>query len=136
MFTLRQHHQDSFQAKSEADFVHEVMDYLRENHAESAVKLQNGEFKVVDLSEEILWNMIESGIAKAGRYQITEEPDVLKFIYCFCEVLIVDFDIELNQDVLEILKNEQLNPTFKMNLIFAIRQGKLHKAKQNLLFTI
>jgi hypothetical protein len=80
MFTLRETHNQAFQAKAEADFVREVMQYLRENHAETVVKLPTGEFKVIDLPEETLQKMVEGGIAKARFYKIFERKDLTRFV--------------------------------------------------------
>ena len=80
MFTLRQQHQSAFQTKAEADFVREVMNYLRENHADTFVKLPNGEFKVVDLPEKTLQKMVEGGIAKARNYEIERRQHLISFI--------------------------------------------------------
>ena len=80
MFTLRQQHQSAFQTKAEADFVREVMQYLRENHADTIVKLPNGEFKVADLPEETLRRMIEGGIVKAINYGIILQSTLISFV--------------------------------------------------------
>ncbi len=80
MFQLKKHHQDSFQNKAEADFVSEVIDYLRENHADTVVKLPNGEFKVVDLTEETLRRMVNNGIIQAKKHGLERRRYLISYI--------------------------------------------------------
>jgi hypothetical protein len=80
MFTLRETHNQAFQAKAEADFVREVMQYLRENHAETIVKLPNGEVKVVDLPETTLQKMVEGGLLQAKDQRLTWKNTIRTFI--------------------------------------------------------
>lgn len=80
MFTLRQAHQDAFQAKAEENFVHKVMAYLREKHADTKVKLPTGEFTVAQLPEETLRRMIISGISKAQIYGMTWHSTIIAFV--------------------------------------------------------
>lgn len=80
MFKLSERHNQAFQAKAEADFVREVMQYLRENHAETVVKLPNGEFKVIDLPEKTLQKMVEIGLLRAKNQGLTWKNTIQDFI--------------------------------------------------------
>ncbi len=80
MFKLREIHNQAFQAKAETDFVREVMQYLRENHAETVAKLPNGDFKVADLPEAILQKMVEGGISKARNYGLIRRRHLISFV--------------------------------------------------------
>jgi hypothetical protein len=117
MFTLRQTHNEAFQSKAEADFVREVMQYLRENHAETIVKLPNGEFKVIDLPEETLRKMVEGGIAKARSYGITWRSTLISFVVIMF-VSAPNFDE--NKAVNDVLENSGLTPNLRIDEIWEV----------------
>ena len=112
MFQLSQIHNQAFQAKSEADFVREVVQYLRENHAETVVKLPNDEFKVGDLSQKTLQKMVEGGIAKAGSYGITWQVKILDFVTLMFSI---SPNFWLDEKVKNILESEIIPPNWRVN---------------------
>lgn len=117
MFKLSQTHAQAFQAKAEADFVREVMQYLRENHAETIVKLPNGEFKVIDLPEKTLQKMVEGGIAKARNYGMTWRSTLISFVVIMF-VSAPSFD--KNKYVLGVLENSGLTPNLRIDEIWEV----------------
>lgn len=115
MFKLSQTHNQAFQAKAEADFVREVMQYLRENHAETVVRLPKGKFKVADLLEETLRKMVEGGIANARSYGMTWRSTLISFVVIMF-VSAPNFDE--NEVVNEVLKNSGLTPNLRIDQIW------------------
>lgn len=114
MFQLSQTHNQAFQAKAEADFVREVMQYLRENRAETIVKFPDGEFKVADLPEETLQKLVEGGIAKARSYGMTW----LKEIKIYVELMFIkspNFS-EFNQ-ISKIFSSNIIAPNWKIKTL-------------------
>lgn len=117
MFTLSQTHNQVFQAKAESDFVREVMQYLRENHAETIVKLPNGEFGVADLREETLRKMVIGGIAKARSYGMTWRSTLISFV-------VIMFVSAPNFDEYEIVNetfaNSGLTPNLRIDELWEV----------------
>ena len=111
MFTLSQTHNQAFQAKAEVYFVREVMQFLRENHAETVVKLPHDEFKVADLPEETLQKMVIGGIAKARSYGMTWQSTLISFVVIMF-VSAPNFDED--EQIQEILED---NINFYPNLV-------------------
>lgn len=69
-----------FQPDAEAAFVVRVMDYLKENHAETDVNLPNGAMRVDELPDEILRQMVRGGLKRGGEYRIEWKSTLLSFV--------------------------------------------------------
>lgn len=124
MFKLSQAHNQAFQAKAEADFVREVMQYLRENHAETIVKLPNGEFKVIDLPEQTLQKMVEGGIAKARGYKFTRRRHLISFVVLmFSSAPNFDEHPKINA----ILDSKYLIPSLRFNFLWENTNDEIWK---------
>lgn len=115
MFKLTEKHSQAFQAKAEADFVREVMQYLRENHAETVVKLPNGDFKVEDLPEATLQKMVEGGIAKARSYEFMRRRHLISFIVVMF-VSAPNFDKYPKTNA--IFESKQLTPSLRFDFLW------------------
>ena len=115
MFQLSQTHNQAFQAKAEADFVREVMQYLRENHAETIVKFPNGEFKVEDLPEETLRKMVEGGILKARSYRLGRRIIIKQFIIL---MFIFAPSFDKHPDCKQVLESKIIFPNWKIRVLF------------------
>lgn len=115
MFQLSQTHNQAFRSKSEADFVREVMQCLRENHVETIVKLPNGEFKVADLPEATLQKMVEGGITKARSYGMTWRSTLISFVVIMF-VSAPNFDE--NEQIRKILETPVLPMNIRVDLLW------------------
>lgn len=122
MFTLRETHNQAFQTKAEADFVCEVMQYLRENHAETIVKLPDGEFKVIALPEAILQKMVEGGIRKARNYGMTWQSSLISFVVIMF-VSAPNFDE--NDNIRKLLTEELGFPDYRISKIWSETSDKI-----------
>jgi len=104
-------------AVSEANFERRIADHLRQNYADSVVKLPDGgEFTVGTLTAETLDALVRVGIARARRYELTFESSIATFValmfhvcpnfdeHRLCQVLLADEETEPNERVQEIPK--------------------------------
>lgn len=80
MFKLTEKHNQAFQAKAEADFVREVMQYLRENFPNSIPNLANNQLKLKDLDDGSLRLFCEIAIFIAKSKGIIGKKEVRMFI--------------------------------------------------------
>lgn len=80
MLTIRQEQLDAFERVTEAAFERRVLTYLLENHVDAVVRLPAGEFGVAELPEELLQEIVRSGIARARTHDLTWESTVTAFV--------------------------------------------------------
>ncbi len=129
MFQLSQTHNQAFQAKAEADFVREVMQYLRENHAETIVKLPNGEFTVIDLPEETLQQMVEVGIAKARGYGLIRRRHLISFVV----VMVVSApNFDKHPKANHVLTSKYLIPSLRFDSLWIEISNEMWKEIENI----
>jgi hypothetical protein len=120
MLKVRHSQLKAFQPSAEAAFEHRVADYLRENHADGAVKLpaDSGEVKEVEvksLDDETLLKMIRTGIARARSYGMTWESSLTAFV-------VIMFVIAPNFDehplMTHILKDGSIEPDERIDRLW------------------
>ncbi len=69
-----------FQPDAEAAFVGRVMDYLKENHAETDVHLSDGTTRVAELPDAILRKLVRGGLKRGRDYRIEWKSTLLSFV--------------------------------------------------------
>lgn len=105
MIQLTRKHNEAFQAKADADFVREVIQYLRENHADTVVKLPSGDFIVADLPDETIKKMVNGGIEKARGYRMTWESTLAAFVTL---MFVTAPNFDTNAEVEKVLRNDAI----------------------------
>jgi hypothetical protein len=85
MLTIRPEQLEAFDPVAEANFERRVAEYMRENHADVAVKLPSGEgeskaVEVKALDDETLLRLARTGIARARSYGMTWESSITAFV--------------------------------------------------------
>lgn len=80
MLIIRSEQIKVFQADAESAFVRRVMDYLKENHAETLVRLPHSTSSVAELPDEILQTTVQSGIKRGSSYGIALKSTLLSFV--------------------------------------------------------
>jgi hypothetical protein len=70
----------AFQPDAETAFVRRVMDYLKENHADTLVILPHDKSPIGELSDEILEKLVQDGIKRGGDYGIAWRSTLLSFV--------------------------------------------------------
>src|SRR5438094_8947043 len=114
---IRREQMDVMNAVAEADFERRLAEHLRQNYADSVVKLPDGgEFTVGTLTAETLDTLVRVGIARARRYELTFESSIATFValmfhvcpnfdeHRLCQVLLADEEKDPNERVQEIPK--------------------------------
>ena len=81
MFKIKSEQIRVFQPDAEAAFVVQVMDYLKEKHADATVHLPQGiSYTVADLPEETFREIVRVGLRRAGDYRIKWKSTLLSFV--------------------------------------------------------
>jgi hypothetical protein len=80
MFKISSDQMKVFQPDAETAFVRRVMDYLKENHAETFVNLSHDKLAIGELPAEILETLVQDGIRRGGDYGIAWRSTLLSFI--------------------------------------------------------
>jgi hypothetical protein len=80
MFKIKSEQIRLFQPDAEEAFVVRVMDYLKENHADSEVQLPNGKTTVAGIKDEILNELVRGGIKRGRDYRIEWKSTLLSFV--------------------------------------------------------
>ncbi len=80
MFQLSQTHNQAFQAKADADFVREIMQYLRENHGETIPIMSTNKNKIKNFSDESLKLFCQISIKRAKQNGLTSGRGIRTFV--------------------------------------------------------
>jgi hypothetical protein len=104
-------------AVAEVNFEQRLEGHLRQNYADSVVKLPDGgEFTVATLAPDILDTLVRSAIARARRHELTFESSIATFValmfhvspnfdeHRLCEVLLADEEKQPDERMEEIPK--------------------------------
>ncbi len=104
----------AFQPLAETTFVRRVAAALRDKHADVAVRLPNSSATVAQLSDEVLEEMVQNGIARARQYDISYESALVAFVVTMFEAA-PNFDAyPLLQ---QILQDEKTLPNSRIDLL-------------------
>ena len=77
---IRPEQLEAFQSVADRVFVRQMVEYLRENHAGALVYLPDGSIAVEQIPDEILYEMVRNGIARARSYGLSWESTVGAFV--------------------------------------------------------
>lgn len=80
MFKISSERMNVFQPDAETAFVRRVMNYLKENHAETIVILPHDKISVSEFSNEILETLVRGGIKRGNDYGINWRSTLLSFV--------------------------------------------------------
>jgi hypothetical protein len=80
MLTIRADQIQAFDAVAETMFVDRVSRYLQEHHADTAIRLREGESTVRDLADEMLREFVRNGVVRARAYELSHESALAAFV--------------------------------------------------------
>lgn len=80
MLTIRPEQFDAFSSVADAAFVRRLAVHLRENHGDVIVELPNQTSTVKQLPDDVLWELVEKGIARARGYGMSWESTLTAFV--------------------------------------------------------
>ncbi|HTK26661.1 MAG TPA: hypothetical protein VL327_08890 [Pyrinomonadaceae bacterium] len=127
--TVRREQLDVMQAVAEANFERQLARHLRESYPQSIVKLPDGgEFAVGDLLEDTLTHLIRIGIAKARRYEMSQQSSIASFVALMFDVA-PNFDEHRLCEVL--FGDEEKPPDARMEDILTVLTEKNWEAIRN-----
>src|SRR5947209_833896 len=100
---IRREQMDVMNAVAEADFERRLSEHLRQNYADSVVRLPDGgEFTVSTLVAETFDTLVRAGMARARAHELTFESSIATFValmfhvcpnfdeHRLCQVLLAD----------------------------------------------
>jgi hypothetical protein len=112
MLTIRSDQIQSFDNVADEMFVDRVSQYLREQHADTAIQLQEATFTVQELNDETLHDMVRQGVARARAYDITHESTLAAFV-------VLQFETAPNFDdhpsLRRVLKDDRVEPNLRID---------------------
>ena len=107
MITIPRQLMDAFSRQALRDFENRMMDHLRKRFPRQSDQLGDASLRT----------MIQNGIVMAGRYAVTDQYDVRRYLE-YMIVLSRDFDTDPGTSwAAAILHNHRLDGTAKMNLV-------------------
>jgi hypothetical protein len=77
---IRQEQIEAFQPAADAGFVRRLAEYLRSAHSESVVRIPSGSLAVSRIPSLALSRMVQNGIARGRRYDLTSESSLAAFV--------------------------------------------------------
>jgi len=80
MLTIRPDQIQAFDSLADAMFVDRVSEYLKKHHADTEIKVAQGESAVRDLPDKTLHEFVQNGITRARAYGITHESSLAAFV--------------------------------------------------------
>ncbi len=114
---IRSQQMEVFESAAQEDFVRRLATHLRENYADSLVRLPDQESVVKELSEETLDSLVKISIERARKYEITFESSISAFTA-------IMFDVAPNFDQHSMsklcLKDESVEPNARLNELLKI----------------
>ena len=111
MFVIRSEHLEAFQPVADDIFASEVVNYLRENHGDAEVALPNGTCEVADIPDDVLQEMVLTGIGRARKYGMTWESSLASYVVLMFEAA-PNFDS--HPLVQRVLRDENIEPDERM----------------------
>ena len=104
----------AFQPLAETAVVKRVVAPVRDKHADVAVRLPSSVSTLAQLSDEVLEEMVQNGIARARQYDMSHESALVAFVVTMFEAA-PNFDVyPLTQ---QILRDERTPPNSRIDLL-------------------
>ena len=127
---VRQDQMDVMQAVADTNFERQIATQLRNSYSESIVKLPDngGEFKVSELSDDVLERWIRAGIAKARSYELRIQSSIAAFVTLMFDVA-PNFDGHRLCEVL--LGDEERSPDERVDDVLTVLSEKNWDAIRN-----
>ncbi len=114
---IRSEQMEVFESAAEEDFGRRIATHLRENYANSLVRLPDQESVVKELDEETLDKLVRHSIERARIYELSFESTISAFTA-------IMFDVAPNFDQHSMsklcLKDESIEPNFRLNELLKI----------------
>ena len=114
MLKIHQKQMLAFQSLAETEFVKRVVAAVRDKHAAVAVRLPNSSSTVAQLSDQVLEEMVQNGIARARQYDISYESALVAFVVTMFEAA-PNFDA--HPPMRQVLQDEKNAPNSRMDLL-------------------
>lgn len=122
MLKIRTQQIEAFQPVAEATFLHSLIEYLREHHAQVAVQLPEHLIVINQIPLAQLKILVEAGIKRARTYGITSESSLAAFV-------VLMFTIAPNFDdhplIQRLLQDEKVMPDNRIDTLWS------HTTEQN-----
>jgi hypothetical protein len=115
MLVIRPEQFAAFDSVAEEDLQDRTIEHLRENHADETVRLPTGEFKVQDLSDETMLELVKHGFKRAREYGFTWESSLVSFVVLMITVA-PNFDEQ--PAIKEVLQDESVEEDLRIDKLF------------------
>ena len=115
MLQIRPEQLEVFQPVAETAFLRRVVEHLREHNAESVIQLPNEVALVRQLSDEKLFAMARTGIARAREYGMDWESSLTAF---FVVMVVAAPNFDKHPLILRILKDENVDPNARIDQLW------------------
>lgn len=86
MLKIRSEQIVAFQPVADAQFVRRIVEYLRNKHASSVVRLPQGPTLIFRLPDAQLQKMVENGVTRAKSYGLSWESSITAFVVLMFKV--------------------------------------------------
>lgn len=80
MLKIRSEQIRAFQPNAEEAFTNRVTQYLKQNHADTTVRLPKEEGKIEQIPETTLRELVRGGISRARKYEINWKSSLISFV--------------------------------------------------------
>jgi hypothetical protein len=115
MLKIRPEQMKVFQPVAEAAFAREIVEELREEHADTVVHLPTGTFAIEQIADDALLELVKTGIARAREYGITWECTLAAFVVL---MFVVAPNFDQHPLIQRVLRDESVGPDSRIDQLW------------------
>jgi hypothetical protein len=112
MLKIRSEQMKAFQPVAEAAFVRRVIEHVREHHSSTVIQLPAEVVPLKQVSDEKLYAMVETGIARARAYGMDWESSITAFVVT---MFTAGPNFDKHPLIQRVLRDDRVEPNSRMD---------------------